>query len=96
MSKFNLSSFIENLLNNKQAQNSLATILSNLKLFNVNAKNTASESENAKTSERPKQNTPLKTNYPEYFAYAEMIKRHDEISKQIDARIDVDSNKGEN
>ena len=78
--KFNLFNFISKLATDKDAQNSLLNILN--KLFSAN-KTTSTDNSNVTNPSYYNQNSNVYRSPSSYSLYADMIKRHDEISKNI-------------
>ena len=80
MDKFGLFDFISKLSTDKEAQNSINTVIG--KLFS-NGKNASKNSENVKTEEKVNVSSDVYRSPSSYTLYSDMIKRHDEISKTI-------------
>ena len=84
MNKLNLFDFISKLSANKEAQNSIITILS--KLIS-NAKSSANNQNEDVKNEKITPNNSSVYSSPPTSLYDEMIKRHNEISKNIDNNL---------
>ena len=77
MDKFGLFDFISKLSTNKEAQNSINTVIS--KLFSTNVSNEKTND----TTVTPNASSDVYRSPSSYSQYNDMIKRHDEISKNI-------------
>ena len=83
MDKFNLFNFISKLMSDKDAQNSLTNIIG--KLFTNGANSNAPSKENlsATTTKYYDESSDVYRSPSSYSLYSDMIKRHDEIAKNI-------------
>ena len=83
MDNFNLIDFISKLSTDKNAQNSISTVLN--KLFNGGSNST--NNQQSKKPETYNENSEVYRSPSSYTLYSDMIKRHDEISKSIDQQV---------
>ena len=83
MDKFNLINFISKLMTDKDAQNSLTNIIGKLFSSGGNSNVVASSITPTPTPQKQSENNSVYRSPPKYLLYSEMIKRHDEIAKNI-------------